>query len=72
MKTIIYKKTKELAGMATTYDYIVKYSDSSKELKSLDYLIPEVKGKLILEGKELMVIGSIFDLDDRTFKILVH
>lgn len=71
MKTIIYKKIKKLAGMATTYDYLTKYSDCVEEVESFNYLIPIFKGSLILDGKPLRVTGFIFDLDEETLKILI-
>ena len=72
MKTIIYKKIKGLAGMATTYDYLINYPDCVEEVKDFDYLIPSIKTSLILEGETLRVSCSIFDLDEQTLKILIN
>jgi hypothetical protein len=71
MKTIIYKKIKKLAGMASTYDYLIKYTDCVEEVKSLDYLVPIFKGALVLDGKPIRQTGFIFDLDEETLKILI-
>jgi len=71
MKTIIYKKIKKLAGMATTYDYLTKYAHCVEEVKSFDYLVPHFKTTLVLDGKPLRPTGFIFDLDEQILKILI-
>ena len=71
MKTIIYKKLNKLAGMASTYDYIVKYPKSVIEVKTLDYMVPYQNATLILNNERLHVSGSLFDIDDQILKILI-
>lgn len=71
MTTIIYKKIEELHDSSNAYDYIVKYPKYSIELKRLDYLVPKFKNTLILNGKKVNVLGSIFDLDSDTLKVLI-
>ncbi len=71
METIIYKKIQELAGIASTKDYLIKYSECVKEVKRIDYLVPYLNTTLILNGESLYVIGSIVDLDSNILKILI-
>lgn len=72
MKTIIYKKIKNLAGMATVDSYLNKYPDCVEKIKQFDYLIPYSRTSLVLNGKVLRVSGCIFDLDEQTLKILTE
>ncbi len=71
METIIYRKTRDLAGMASTKDYLIKYPDCVEEIKRISYLVPYLNTTLILNGESLYVIGSIVDLDSNILKILI-
>lgn len=71
MKTIIYKKIKPLAGMASTYDYISR-PHCVEEIQKFDYLVPTEKLTLVLKGEKLSISGVIFELDTQTLKILIH
>lgn len=71
MKTVIYSKVKNLAGMADIYDYLINHPNCVEELATLDYLIP-LKTTLIFRGNRVNVIGSIFDTDSQTLKILIR
>lgn len=71
MKTIVYRRIKKLAGMASTYNYVVEHPHCVMEIKSLDYLVPAQNTTLVLEGERLKVLGLLFDMDSQTLKILV-